>query len=113
MSQKCKEINNLKIKDLPKALKRETLTPCFYCLIENAEANCIALNNAGIKYSNDLFEMMSTENGLVSIATKTNIPKDYITGLFYLHNSFSFKPIRLKKLEIINTEHIEKLELKK
>ena len=113
MNRKSNEINNLRIKDLPKALKKETLTPCFYNLIENAEENCITLSNAGIKCSDDLVEIVSNEGGYISITKKTNIPKDYIMGLFYLCNSFSFKPLLLKKLEIINAEDIEKLEVKK
>ena len=112
MDKKNKEINNIKIKDLPKAIKKETLTPCFMNLIDNVNENCIKLINNGIKCSDDLFNLISNEEELLLITEKTKIPKNYIIGLMYLLNSFSFKPILLKKLEIFSIEDIEKLETK-
>jgi len=112
MVQKNKELNNLKIKDLPKAIKKETLTPCFMNLIDNANENCLMLYNNRIKCSDDLFNLTSNEEELLLIIEKTKIPKNYIIGLMYLLKSFSFKSILIKKLEIFSMEDIEKLETK-
>ena len=112
MDKKNKEINNIKIKDLPKAIKKETLTPCFMNLIDNVNENCIKLINNGIKCSDDLFNLISNEEELLLIIEKTKIPKNYIIGLMYLLKSFSFKPILLKKLKIFSKEDIKELETK-
>ena len=60
---------------MPKAIKRETLTPCFMNLIDNANENCLKLYNTGIKCSDDLFNLTSNEEELIVITEKTKISK--------------------------------------
>lgn len=42
------ELNNLAIRDLPQVLKKETLMEGHWSLVEDAQANCQRLHDAGI-----------------------------------------------------------------
>lgn len=103
------ELNNVAIKDLPQVLKKETLMEGHWSLIENAEAYCQRLHDAGIRHSTDVFDAVADPDRVGTIARETLVPEGYLRCLNSLLSHHRFKPIPLRKIEDVERTHVDAL----
>lgn len=103
------ELNNVAVKDLPQVLKKETLMQGHWGLIENAQANCQRLHEAGLSHSTDVFAAVADPDRVKVIATETLVPESYLRCLNGLLSHHRFRPVSLRKIEDMDPTHIEAL----
>jgi|GEM_PF-1820363 len=103
------ELNNMAIRDLPQVLKRETLMEGHWRLIENAQAYCQRLHDAGVCHSTDVFDVFADPGRADAVAEKTLVPRDYLSCLNSLLLHHRFKPVPLAKMEDADRMHIQAL----
>lgn len=103
------ELNNVAIKDLPQVLRRETLMEGYWSLIENAQAYCQRLHDAGVSHSTDVFDAVADPDRAEAIAKETLVPKDYLSRLASLLSHHRFRSVSLGKIEDMDRTHIEAL----
>jgi len=76
-------------------------------LITDASLNCDKLDAVGIKMGSDLQQIATDSKELGILSAKTNIDNNYLRRLAGLLSFMRFKPFPIKKIENIDSKHLE------
>lgn len=106
----AKELNDFRIKDLPKALRRETLMESYWDLAPRAREYCQKLAAAGIKSATDLFAVCEDPDRLRTLVEETEVPDEYLRLLDGILRFNRFKPVPLTKIESLAPRHLKALQ---
>ena len=108
-SQYYIDLEQFSLKEFKHVLETGRLLPSESVLKEEISERFAALESMGIKSLKDLTAALSTKKKLERFSKESGLPRDYLTILRRRAGSYTPRPMPLKKLPGIDSEHVERL----
>jgi hypothetical protein len=103
------DLEQFSLEQFRQILETGRLLPSESILKEAIPESFAVLESMGIRNLRDLTGALSTKKKLERFSEESGLPKDYLTILRRRAGSYTPRPIPLKKLPGIDSEHVERL----